>query len=269
MKTLILLLIGIQAIILLSCGKDSLTNVTYNYSKVTEAVSDQSSFKVKLFVKDSLFMGYNKMFFKIIRNSDGFEIDNASLSLHPLMNMGTYAHSCPFENPESINGYHEGAILFSMPGINSWSIGVDIVAEGKSEHANLSISQVVSTSPVRKIVAIDSLSNGSGGWVITKYPLSLIVPKSWKIGNNPFEITAHRMDNMMDFPAVTDLNFEITPEMPSMGHGSPNNVNPVHMSNGHYLGNVNFTMTGAWRIHLLIKKGSRIISDKLFFDIIF
>jgi hypothetical protein len=77
------------------------------------------------------------------------------------------------------------------------------------------------------------------------------------------------MASMMSFPPATDLTIEIDPQMPSMGHGSPNNVNPVHTANGHYLGSVNFNMTGAWRIYLVIKKGSRTISNKAYFDITF
>jgi hypothetical protein len=77
------------------------------------------------------------------------------------------------------------------------------------------------------------------------------------------------MASMMSFPPSTDLTVEITPEMPSMGHGSPNNVNPVHTQNGHYVGTANFTMTGDWRIHLTIKEGNRLITDKAYFDILF
>jgi hypothetical protein len=57
--------------------------------------------------------------------------------------------------------------------------------------------------------------------------------------------------------------------MPSMGHGSPNNVNPVHTSNGHYLGKVNFTMSGFWRVHLTIKKNGVLLSNDQYFDITF
>jgi hypothetical protein len=46
--------------------------------------------------------------------------------------------------------------------------------------------------------------------------------------------------------------------MPTMNHGSPNNVNPVHKGNGHYKGKVNFTMTGLWRLHFTLKAGDAI-----------
>lgn len=189
------------------------------------------------------------------------------------MDMITMKHACPFENPSSIadaQGFFQGVIIFSMAGTNgSWTVDVDITADGKTETAHLVINRVITTTPVRKIVVIDSLQSTPGTWVITKYPISMVIPNAWKVGNNPFEITIHKMESMMSFPAVTDLTAEIIPEMPSMGHGSPNNVNPVHLSNGHYAGTVNFTMTGDWRIHLTIKKDGRLISDKSYFDILF
>ncbi|MDZ7648356.1 MAG: FixH family protein [Cytophagales bacterium] len=52
--------------------------------------------------------------------------------------------------------------------------------------------------------------------------------------------------------------------MPSMGHGSPNNVNPTHSSKGSYKGKVNFTMTGDWRLNLNISQGEAVLKDLLF-----
>jgi hypothetical protein len=251
---------------------DSNENLSNNYLKVGEAVSSGSSFNVGFYAADSLFVGYNKVYLKITDKNSGQTVNQATLAFHPLMNMGTYSHACPAENPgkdPNTDGYFEGVVLFSMIGTNSWSLSVDISANGKTETVLFPIDKVISTVPARKIVVIDSLSNGPGKWIITKYPMSLIIPKAWKVGNNPFEITAHSMASMMSFPPATDLTIEITPEMPSMGHGSPNNVNPVHTANGHYLGSVNFTMTGAWRINMTIKKGDRLITNKAYFDITF
>jgi hypothetical protein len=55
--------------------------------------------------------------------------------------------------------------------------------------------------------------------------------------------------------------------MPSMGHGSPNNINPLHIKNGHYKGKVNFTMTGDWRINLVLNKDGK--TSSTFFDLLF
>jgi hypothetical protein len=53
--------------------------------------------------------------------------------------------------------------------------------------------------------------------------------------------------------------------MPSMGHGSPNNVNPTSTGKGHYKGKVNFTMTGEWKINVAIKKGGSTVSNGLYY----
>lgn len=243
-----------------------------SYLKVGEEVSSNSSFVVQFYAKDSLFTGYNKVYFKVKDKTSDQSLNQAAISLYPLMDMGTFKHACPIENPVNLpnsDGYFEGAILFSMPGTdNSWSLSVNIEGNGKTDAALFAIPKVIQTIPVKKIVIIDSLSNGSS-WIITKYPVSLVEPALWKVGSNPFEITVHQMASQMSFPCCNDMSVEITPEMPSMGHGSPNNVNPVSTGNGHYTGSVNFTMTGAWRINMVFRKGTRIIGRNAYFDINF
>jgi hypothetical protein len=239
--------------------------------KVGEVTTTGSLYNIQFYSRDSLFVGYNKVYFKVTEKVSGKSASGASIFLHPLMNMGTYSHACPFENPgETPNqdGYFEGAVLFSMPGSGkSWSLSAGIIVNGIRDSANFVIEKVIATTPAKKIVVIDSLSNGPGSWIITKYPVSLVEPEKWKVGNNTFEITVHKMASMMSFPCCTNFTVEITPEMPSMGHGSPNNVNPVSTGMGHYSGTVNFTMTGPWRVNMIFRIGDRMIGKKVYFDI--
>jgi len=258
--------------VLFSCQKDPvITPDTTNYTKVTEAVSSGSSFNVGFYATDSLFVGYNKVYIKITDKTSGQAINQATLVLHPLMDMVTMKHACPAENPGSApnaDGYYEGVIIFSMPGTNSWSVSADVTANGKTETVNFAIPKVIATDPVQKIVVMDTVITG-GVLKVTKYPISIVKPKAWKVGMNTFEITINCMQSMMAFPSCSDFTVEITPEMPSMGHGSPNNVNPVHVSNGHYVGSVNFTMTGAWRINMLLQKSDWVKARSSYFDITF
>jgi len=257
-----------------SCSKDDTEIPGQNeYVKVDEAATASSRFDVQFWSDDSLFVGYNKVYFKVTDKSSGQTVTNAAIGLHPLMDMGTFKHACPVENPAEISdadNYFKGAVLFSMPGSNnSWSLSVSIDANGKKDTAFFPLSKVVATNPVKKIVVIDSLSDGKGSWIITKHPVSLVEPAEWKVGQNVFEITVHTMASMMSFPCCSEMTVEITPEMPSMGHGSPNNINPVLTGNGHYAGKVNFTMTGAWRVHMTFMKGGRVIGRNAYFDINF
>ena len=100
------------------------------------------------------------------------------------------------------------------------------------------------------------------------YFITLVEPMHPEVGLNDIEITIHVKETMMAFPPVEDLIIEMVPTMPSMGHGSPNNENPVHTAYGHYLGKVNFTMTGDWRIDLTISDELNIIA-KTHFDFMF
>lgn len=258
-------------VLLFACTDTNVTPNTTNYNKLAEAVSSGSSFNVEMLTKDSLIVGYSKVYFKVTDKTTNQSINQAVLALHPLMDMGTIKHACPWENPSSIknaDGLYEGAILFSMIGTNSWSVSVDVTANNKTESVKFDIPKVIATNPVQKIVVIDSVIT-SGTLVQTKYPISLVTPKVWKVGMNPFEITINCMQDMMTFPSCNDFSIELTPEMPSMGHGSPNNINPILMSNGHYIGTVNFTMTGAWRVNMLIKKSNWAVAKKAYFDITF
>ena len=63
---------------------------------------------------------------------------------------------------------------------------------------------------------------------------------------------------------LDDLTLEITPEMPTMGHGSPGNVNPTPQGNGHYLGTVNFTMAGPWTVTVVAKRGQAVLGEAVF-----
>jgi hypothetical protein len=97
--------------------------------------------------------------------------------------------------------------------------------------------------------------------------ISYVQPTSPKVGINDFELTLQYKESMMSFPAKTDYTVMIEPEMPAMGHGSPNNVDPTHVADGHYKGQVNFTMTGLWKINLTIMDGAEVVDSTSYFEV--
>ena len=99
--------------------------------------------------------------------------------------------------------------------------------------------------------------------------MSLIEPSTFKVGINDMEIAIYKRASMMSFPADSSLAVILTPEMPTMGHGSPNNINPVHTGNGHYKGKVNFTMTGMWYLNLDFMSGTAVADSTQFFEVQF
>ncbi len=233
--------------------------------KIASAVSEDQSFEVELYALDTLFEGYNKLFFRLTDKETMKPLSEATLNLEPMMDMITMKHSAPFENPAGVvnaDGYFEGAVVFIMPSSNDmgWTLEVGVKTADKEESAIIDVPLVRSLEEARKIDVISAIDE-------TKYFISLVEPAEPEVGINRCEFTIHYKKNMMSFPAALGLTMEIEPEMPSMDHGSPNNENPVHTENGHYVGKLNFTMTGWWRVHITLKEGEKIITDDAFMDI--
>jgi len=199
-------------------------------------------------------------------------LKDAHIHFAPLMTMGmgttAMQHACPIENPDeaAINGVFPGALAFVMPTSTdgSWKLGVAIHNHKNDKEGQASFDITVD-NPTPSVLSVFTASTADA----TKLVLSLVQPLAPKVGMNDIEFTLHSKASMMEWPAETGYTIEITPEMPSMGHGSPNNVNPVHVANGHYKGKVNFTMTGEWKVNIVLKKNGVPVKSDAFFNITF
>ncbi|WP_222164728.1 FixH family protein [Edaphocola aurantiacus] len=207
-----------------------------------------------------LFTGYNRLYVKV-QDATGAVSSTANVSIHPLMEMSTMSHSAPYEQVsyDAATGLYSGAAVFIMPTADDDAWKMEVTVNGQK----VAIPVTVGTFPTKVI----SISLGSDN---TTYIVSLLRPAAWKVGMNDVEFTVHKITDMMNFPAVDNLSLEMTPEMPSMGHGSPNNISPVSTGNGHYKGKVNYTMTGDWRLHLKVSDASgTVLLQDAFIDILF
>lgn len=265
------LLMGIALTGTLFSGCDKDDNDPNNDSNTDDLMmiaSDHTnggSMQVKLYAKQALFAGYNHLFIEVRDSASNELIDDAHISLSPMMDMQTMTHSAPYEDPaeEAVDGLFPCAVVFQMPGEMGWTLDISI-----HEHVNggsgtvqfpLSVAQ-----PEEARVHVVTPLNGSNPLII-----SYVEPSAPEVGINDMKVTLHQRETMMSFPAVENYTVSIEPEMPSMGHGSPNNVDPVHTENGHYEGQVNFTMTGFWRIHLDIMDGTEVVDSTAYFDVTF
>lgn len=263
------LIVLFLALVFVACEKDDeyIQDIEETMVSIAKADSESGYFSVELLAKDTLFEGYNSLFLDITKKSDLEPVSQASVAFFPLMNMVAMKHAAPVENPETFpneEGYFEGAVVFIMPDNpdESWSLAVAIDADGVKDTVNLMIPVVKSLEEARKISIISEIDGKI-------YFISLLEPSEPKVGMNDIEFTVHYRQNMMSFPPDEDISITIEPEMPSMGHGSPNNENPVHVGNGHYKGKVNFTMTGWWRINLELTKNGATVANDLSFDVTF
>ena len=207
--------------------------------------------QVTLWSEENLTTGFHRVYLSVTDASDKL-VSNAQIVLQPMMKMSMMSHSSPVEQPvyNAVSKLYEGAVVFTMPsGSDSWAVKATINDEEK-------VFNVVIPTAATKVVGSYSGLDGS------KYVLSLIPPKKWSVGLNDVEILINKNVSMMSFPGVDDFQLTMTPEMPSMGHGSPNNVDPVSSGKGRYKGKVNFTMTGDWRLHFkLVKAGVTVVED--------
>jgi hypothetical protein len=239
-------------------------NPTENMVNLGETYIPGTSSKATVYSLRALFTGYNEIYAVFTDSVDGSKLNNGHFRINPVMDMGTMQHSTPVENSEdsvAVNNLFKSAVVFSMPGNSQqWNLKLFFHnhKNNKTGTGTLGVN-VTDSNPLK--LKTTTLSADSNAAVL----ISILQPSAPKVGINDIEFTIHKNKDNNNYPAVTNYVMEIEPNMPSMGHGSPNNVNPVHTQNGHYKGKVNFTMTGLWQIKLkLYKNGNLISSDQSF-----
>lgn len=218
------------------------------------------NFTVNLYADSTLlFAGYNKLYVGV-KDAAGQSTSTANVAITPIMAMTGMTHSCPFEQVvyTAEEKAYAGAVIFSMPTTSNGNWTIQVTVNGHAVSIPVTVNSFVT-----KILSSNIGSDNN------TYLISLVRPQSWKVGMNDIEFTIHKKVSMMDFPAVENLSVEMTPEMPSMGHGSPNNISPVSMGKGHYKGKVNYTMTGDWRLHLSLSDGTNLLLSDAYIDILF
>lgn len=234
---------------LVSCSEEEIPfNPTDGLVKIGEGYALGAAAKVQVWASEDLYAGYNQVFITAYDSMSGKAINEAHINLKPLMTMTSMSHSCPVINPEeaSVKGLFEAAVLFTMPSgdMGKWSMEVNFHNHQRNALGKLNLDlQVKSTTPSR----VTSFATASG----KKYYLSYRFQDKVKVGVNDIDIIAFTMENGKFIPAE-GLTMVMSPEMPSMDHGSPNNTNPVYTMNGIYSGKSNFTMSGEWVLNLAL-----------------
>lgn len=272
MKKYTIALIALVLIIGSACSKSNekpFVNQTAHLEKIAEKTTDDKSTVIEIYSDYKLTTGYNNLYIRLIEKETNKIIENAEMKLTPMMTMEmngeNMKHSSPVEQAKATAdepGFKTAAI-FTMASDEhgSWELLVEIKSlNGKATLQNIAIPIQVNASQFDRVKTI-RLADGS------TYLVTYISPSKPKVGVNDFELAIHQRKDIMDFPADDGFTIEAEPTMPSMGHGSPNNVNPVLLSNGHYKGKINFTMTGDWKIDLLLNKGGETAAT--YFELLF
>jgi hypothetical protein len=239
------------AVLTPSCKKDDAgVDPIETPTGVTLGNGTTAGTKILLSASDTLRVGYNTVNIQVCDSTTGAVQKNVKVTVTPLMYMMSMTHSCPIEQPVDsvITGtVFPASMVFIMPGnsMEYWAMKVSFTDHGRGKSGTVEIPvTVVNSSRTVNFMSADS----------TKYFVTMKSTGTPKVGMNAVEFLVHKKQTMMMFPPVTDLTLDMVPDMPSMGHSSPGNVNPTHTSAGHYTGTVNYTMTGEWRLTLTVKK---------------
>jgi len=255
MKNLLLISSLISALLISACNKDNpvIPETSGSFSKVLSFDTAGYTFEMYSMSGNSLFIGYNDIGFKIYNN--GIEKTSGFVKFTPVMYHFTSTHSTPvssnflYNTEKKLFTGYVSYIMYSDSG-SVWT--------GTFNYNNeLTVSNKPYTVYPRNGIQMQY-------WLNTQtsnyYLLTLIEPLEPKTGLNEYKLILHRTTNDFDFYEVDSAEFYIRPWMPSHGHGSSNNVNPIFKGNGKYEGIVNFTMPGQWYVYDSIKVNNNFIT---------
>ncbi|WP_317900027.1 FixH family protein [Aurantibacillus circumpalustris] len=239
---------------------------TTTMNKLGEVYIQGANAKAFIYTTSTLQTGYNEIYVALFDSTDGSSLSTGHFDILPIMDMGTMQHSSPVENTEDTvvtNGYFKTAVIFSMAGTASqWFLNLNFHNHKNQKFGAAKFGVNVAASSPSKFKSTVVAADNNASIFIT-----LLNPLKPEVGINDFEIVLHKKNSMMEFLPIDDYTVEIEPTMPSMGHGSPNNVNPVITEKGHYKGKVNFTMSGLWQIKIKLSKNGTALSDTQYFEI--
>mgnify|MGYP001944119653 CR=1 FL=1 len=260
--------VALMSVIFTGCNQDDdiiadPTN-TDGLTLIASGSTNAGDMMVKVWSTDSLYSRYTPLFVEVRNATTDAVIEDAEVTIMPMMDMTTMMHSAPYENPSSnnaVDGLFPCAVVFQMPGEMGWTLKVMVHENENGGMGEVTFPIMVKNPTPTRTRVITPLNGGN------KLVISYAQPLNPKVGINDFEVTLHSRESMMSWPGIENYTVEIEPEMPSMGHGSPNNVNPTHTADGHYKGSVNFTMTGLWRINLNIMDGSTVVDSTAYFEV--
>lgn len=258
------MLVALIAIFMVSCSKDD--DITPNNINEIENLQLIKSFSkdgytLELFNKTGKFqVGYNKLTLRL-KDAGGKYVQNTTIDWMPMMtmNMGgmTHQHSSPYSEISKVSGkqtLYQGYIVFIMASDepdNYWDLHINLSVDGQNISIEDKVNVITTESQYNKVYT-------SGmGTDDENYMLALVEPENPIIGTNDIVVALFKKGDNHDFPIVNNYKIKVDPRMPGMGnHSAPGNVDMTQGNDGFYHGKVGFSMSGYWKINLILEDGS-------------
>lgn len=236
------------------CGEEM---VNYDadpiYKKILTAERDTIKFEVYS-LDDRFLNGYNELHIKVIINNA--EVDSGHVKFTPVMHKitgGTYylprSERFTFE---TLSGMFSGYVIFFRDSLSLCQLSFNYNDE-------ISIDSVTITLGFRPENQLISWNNIN---LQKTFLLTLVKPVyTYSAGSYIFELMFHSTNDSITYENIDNAEMFIKPWMPSMGHGSANNVHPALVSPARYRGTVNFNMPGEWYVYDSIKVNGNFITQ--------
>ncbi|MDH5598544.1 MAG: FixH family protein, partial [Cyclobacteriaceae bacterium] len=250
-----------------SCNEETVV-APINYNEIVTGLIDANNISVTVFSEYEVNTGHFPFFVELKDATTQQVLSGYTVKVVPMMHMTTKSHSTfiqPWESnllPKDTHGFEA---VFVMPSgdMGYWELKVLI-----TDNNGVVLPEII--LPITVLQPVQSTLNSFlSATDEAKIFVALTQPKKPEIGINDLDFILFKMETMMSFPAIETYHITFVPEMPTMDHGSPNNVDPVFVANGHYLGKVNFTMTGLWRLNLTLSDETQTLVGTTSFDIEF
>ncbi len=240
---------------------------TKGLTKIGTATTAAGATSLELYSKSTLYPGMNKLYVVAMDAASNELIKDGKVTFTPMMKMNSgMEHSAPVLNSTAAandQGLYSGDVFFVMPSdAGSWMLKTKFMNNSTGTESEVSFDITVTQNSNRMMVSFMDTTTADSNAIFLSYALDEIPT----VGSNELKIVAFTRKTMMSWPAADDLTIEFEPSMPSMGHGSPNNVNPSFKSSGTYVGTVNYTMTGKWRLDVTVKRNGKVLNDEIYFE---
>ena len=194
--------------------------------------------------------GYNDVYYRVKDSVENKYILTANLSVNAEMHMMSMAHGTPATNVTKLidrPNMYSGAIIFTMASteMEPWTLTVNVTQGSTTRSATDEVN--VTQASKRNL----NVFQGNDG---ERYILALVKPLAPKVGINDITAMLYKRIDGYTYDLVPNYKINFDPRMPSMGnHSSPNNVQLTPNSSGDlYSGKLNLTMTGLWKINLMV-----------------
>jgi hypothetical protein len=211
-------------------------------------------------------LGYTKVYFTVTDRSGNF-IENATLNAFPEMDMGMMKHSTPRSEITKVSGKalyeaYYAFLMYSGQGGGTWYYDLKLTAGNVTDSiidAEINVKNTFRPDGKTERKVIQSLTAIDGS--NRRYIVTLVEPLKPKTGGNAITAYIHERIDGNTYIPVNHFTLKLDPRMPSMeNHSSPNNEDLIYDDvDKIYKGKVNFSMTGYWKLNLILQDGDKIL----------